>query len=203
MLSSVSLQLLSEGLAIAPDPLAIERLSGYLSSLQRWNNAFNLTAIRSTEEMVVKHLLDSASIIPWIKNPLLDVGTGAGLPGLVVAILRPDIQVHLLDSNGKKIRFLKQVTAELGVSNIHLHYTRVNEYRDEKFPCVVSRAFASLAEMVRHCRHLLCEDGYFLAMKGKFPQAEIDELSEGIEIISTIALKIPALNEERNLILLR
>ncbi len=182
---------------------AISQLEYYVAASQKWNAAYNLTAIREPREIVIKHLLDSLSILPHLRaKSLLDVGTGAGLPGLVLAIVNPELQVDLLDSNSKKTRFLRQMVAELGLRNVKVHHARIEQADLPSQVQVVSRAFASLSDFNQGCRHLLADDGVLLAMKGQFPQTEIDDLPADIQLLSTIPLTVPFLDEARHLLVL-
>ncbi|MCC5791237.1 MAG: 16S rRNA (guanine(527)-N(7))-methyltransferase RsmG [Legionellaceae bacterium] len=151
------------------------RLMAYLALLHKWNKTYNLTAIRDPADMLVKHLLDSLAIIPFVQGErILDVGTGAGLPGIPLAIARPDWKLTLLDSNGKKIRFLRAVRRELALQNIDIVQSRVESYHPpHSFATVVSRAFAELAQMLSLSTHLLAEEGIWLAMKARVPEAEL------------------------------
>ena len=179
---------------------AVAGLLRYLTGLVKWNKAFNLTAVREPEQMVVKHLLDSLSILPHAgSGSLIDVGTGAGLPGLVLAIVQPQRAVTLLDSNGKKTRFLKQMAAELELANVSVEQARVEVFQGQ-FDRVTSRAFASLADMVNWCAHLLAPEGRFLAMKGQHPGTEIDQLPAGFRVEAVHGLNVPFLPEERHLV---
>ncbi|HCT40624.1 MAG TPA: 16S rRNA (guanine(527)-N(7))-methyltransferase RsmG [Moraxellaceae bacterium] len=179
---------------------AMEKLLAYLSLLVKWNAAYNLTAIRDPEQMVIKHLLDSLGIVPHVQGKtLIDVGTGAGLPGLMLAIAKPDLQVTLLDSNGKKVRFLRQVIADLQITNADAVQSRVEEF-DRTFDLVSSRAFATLADMVNGSRQLLVDGGEFLAMKGQHPADEIAALPTGFVVRDVVPLHIPFLDEERHLV---
>ncbi len=155
--------------------------------------------------MVVRHLLDSLAIVPLIHgNRLLDVGTGAGLPGIPLAIAYPDRDFHLLDSNSKKTRFLFQVKTTLGLDNMTVHHRRVESYQPEElFDAVLSRAFASLQDMVSVCRHLLATDGVLLAMKGVFPGEEIAAVEQVSVIESVDPLLVPGLDEQRHLVRLK
>jgi 16S rRNA (guanine527-N7)-methyltransferase len=176
------------------------KLQSYVGLLGKWNAAYNLTAVRDPEQMVVKHVLDSLSLLPHVQgHALLDVGTGAGLPGLVLAMARPELAVTLLDSNGKKVRFLRQAIAELGVPNAVAVQSRVEEFSGA-FDAVASRAFATLADMVQASAHLLAPGGEFLAMKGQQPAAEIAGLPAGFAVRDVTALQVPFLNEERHLV---
>lgn len=147
----------------------------YLSLLNKWNLAYNLTAIRDPFEMISKHILDSLAVLTWIKGPrILDVGTGAGLPGIPLAIARPDMHFVLLDSNGKKIRFLKEVKRQLHLNNVDVVQFRVENYHlASGFDTVISRAFSSIEQMIHWTHHLLAQDGLWLAMKGRSPEAEL------------------------------
>ena len=197
---------LRDGLAgmdmILPEPV-IARLMAYLAGLVKWNQAFNLTAIRDPLDMVDKHLLDSLSILPELGDGnLLDVGTGAGLPGFIIALVRPELPVSLLDSNGKKTRFLKQMAAELGVTNVTVFTARCEEQVGE-FAQITSRAFASLDDMIDGTAHLLAPDGRWLAMKGHVPQDEIAALPAVAALEKTPPLRVPFAAEARHLIVLR
>lgn len=189
-------------LAIDLDPLPQAQLIDYLSLLARWNKAYNLTAVRDQPAMVTRHLLDSLSIHEHLKGQrFIDVGTGAGLPGIPLAIASPERHFTLLDSNGKKTRFLVQVKAELKLTNVDVVHARVEDYRpDQGFDAVLSRAFASLGDMMRSCRHLLAPCGEFLAMKGQRPDDELRQLRSQIEQESVIPLVVPGLSEERCLL---
>ncbi len=198
--------LLAQGinqLGLDLSPHIQRQLQHYMAALQKWNAAFNLTAIREPREIVIKHLLDSLSILPHLRaNTLLDVGTGAGFPALVLAIAKPDLQVDLLDSNSKKTRFLVQMVAELGLKNVRVHHARVEQANLPPHAQIVSRAFSSLADFSQWCRHLMSEDGVLLAMKGQYPQAEIDALPADMQLLTTIPLQVPFLDEARHLLVL-
>ncbi|HEX4870062.1 MAG TPA: 16S rRNA (guanine(527)-N(7))-methyltransferase RsmG [Moraxellaceae bacterium] len=187
------------GLAGLP-AAAEERLLAYLALLVKWNAAYNLTAVRDPQQMLVKHLLDSLSILPQVRGgTLIDVGTGAGLPGMVLAIVKPDLRVTLLDSNGKKVRFLRQVIAELKVGNAQAVQARVEDH-DARYDVVTSRAFATLADMLEWSGQLAGEGGEFLAMKGQRPDAEIAALPAGYVVTEVLPLAVPFLDEERHLV---
>ncbi|HEX7047300.1 MAG TPA: 16S rRNA (guanine(527)-N(7))-methyltransferase RsmG [Gammaproteobacteria bacterium] len=177
-------------------------LRRYVELLARWNQAFNLTAVRDPAEMVPRHILDSAVLAPFVKaGRLADVGTGAGLPGIVLAVLRPEIAITLIDSNGKKTRFCRQAASELGLENVAVEQARVEGYRPtERFVTVVSRAYASLGEFVTSTRHLLKDGGIFLAMKGAYPHDELQALPEGVRVLGVHPLKVPGLDAERHVV---
>lgn len=197
--------LLEDGLdklAIHCSDHQLKQLLDYLNLLATWNSAYNLTAIRDPEKMVALHLLDSLAILPLIKGErLIDVGTGAGLPGIPLAIMFPEKTFKLLDSNGKKTRFLFQARSQLGLKNLSEIQTRVEQYTPEQsYDTVLSRAFSSIAEMVALCKHLLGSDGRFLAMKGKFPQSELSLLEKGFKVDASHQLRVPGVEAERHLI---
>lgn len=182
----------------------IEQLIAYLLLLHRWNRAYNLTAIKEPEAMLIRHLLDSLAVTSYLRGKrFLDVGTGAGLPGIPLAIANQDQNFDLLDSNGKKIRFLFQVRTQLGLTNVHERQQRVENLADEeKYDGILSRAFASLSDMVKSTQHLLASGGRFYALKGKISESELKALPQdyGIELLTE--LTIPGLNEQRHLIVI-
>ena len=181
-----------------------DQLIAYLRLLITWNKAYNLTAIRDPEQMVALHLLDSLAVFPFLTGErLIDVGTGAGLPGIPLAIMCPGRAFTLLDSNGKKTRFLFQARCELGLKNLLEVQSRVELYHPEQlYDAVLSRAFTSVADMVAKCRHLLRENGCFLAMKGKFPQSELSEVMKGYKVTASHPLQVPGVDAERHLIVI-
>ncbi len=166
--------------------LSCDGLLHYLSLLYKWNQAYNLTAVRDMESMVTRHVLDSLAILPWVKGPrLLDVGTGPGLPGVPLALANPELQVVLLDSNGKKIRFLQEVKRALLLDNVEIVQTRVESYQPIKpFDTVTSRAFSELQHMLNCTEHLIATDGIWLAMKGRQPEAELAHINRSYQIES-------------------
>ena len=181
---------------------AVERLLTYLDLLQRWNRSYNLTAIRKPSEMVTRHLLDSLAVSPFVRGPrLLDAGTGAGLPGIPLAISRPGLHVGLLDSAGKKVRFLNHVRRELGLENVETFHQRLEEFKaDRPFDEVISRAFSSLAAFAKATKHL--EPTRLLAMKGRYPGDELEALPAGVRVVSVDKLTVPGLQEERHLVIM-
>ena len=200
-------ELLQSGLkklSLTLSPEQVDSLLDYLALLVKWNRAYNLTAVRDSAEMVAKHLLDSLSIAPYITaERYLDVGTGAGLPGIPLAICYPHKQFELLDSNGKKTRFLQQVVAELALTNVTVHRSRIESCGlPAAFDAIVSRAFASLADMAEACGPLLASEGVLLAMKGQYPEQELSQLPKPYIVKGSHALTVPGLDGERHLLVL-
>ncbi|HEQ1859868.1 TPA: 16S rRNA (guanine(527)-N(7))-methyltransferase RsmG [Providencia alcalifaciens] len=179
-----------------------QQLVDYVGLLHKWNKAYNLTSVREPEQMLVRHIMDSIVVNGHLKgDKFIDVGTGPGLPGVPLAIVRPDAHFVLLDSLGKRIRFLKQVQHELGLTNIEPVQSRVEEYPvEDGFDGVISRAFASLNDMLSWCHHLPAREGRFYALKGVVRDEELAQLPEGFEVESITELKIPELDEQRHLV---
>lgn len=200
---------LEQGLEELPLPaLSIHQrrqLISYLELLAKWNKSYNLTAITEPTKMVTHHLLDSLAIAAYIKGQrVIDVGAGAGLPGIPLAIAMSNTQFVLLDSNGKKCRFMTQAKGIFGLNNIEVITNRVEDFMpDGCFDTVVTRAFASLGEMLKKCAHLCCDDGQFIAMKGRHPQAEIEEISEQTQQVTVHQLDVPLLQEDRHLVVVK
>ncbi|HYW04772.1 MAG TPA: 16S rRNA (guanine(527)-N(7))-methyltransferase RsmG [Gammaproteobacteria bacterium] len=182
-----------------------EALVDYLLELARWNRAFNLTAVRDPVDMVPRHLLDSLAVLPWVRpGRLLDVGSGAGLPGLVLAIARPDLEVVLLDSNGKRVRFLRHVLLALEIANASAVQARVEDYPAQRsFDTVISRAFSTLDQMLELSAPLLAEDGVFLAMKGSRPERELAAVPDGWEAAGIHSVQVPGLGAQRHVVELK
>jgi 16S rRNA (guanine527-N7)-methyltransferase len=180
-----------------------EKLLAYMALLQKWNKVYNLTAVREPSEMVTLHLLDSLSVLPFIKaGNLLDVGSGGGLPGIVVAIVKPDLQVTTIDTVQKKAIFMRQVKGELGLENLDVVHARVESYQPkQKFEVIISRAFSELALFLKLTKHLLAENGAWLAMKGQVPHAELEILDVNSKKI--IPLNVAGLQAERHLVVLK
>ncbi|KZX70172.1 16S rRNA methyltransferase G [Vibrio sp. HI00D65] len=181
------------------------QLVGYVELLNKWNKAYNLTSVRDPLEMMVKHILDSIIVSTHLQGKrFIDVGTGPGLPGIPLSIMNPDCEFYLLDSLGKRIRFIKQVVHELSIDNVVPVQSRVEEFQpEEKFDAVLSRAFASMTDMVEWCHHLPKEQsGVFLALKGQNPRDEIDLLPEWCSVTDIKALRVPELDGERHLVTL-
>ena len=204
--------LLEEGLRELDIELSAEqkgKLLDYVALLAKWNAVYNLTAIRDPRQMLIQHILDSLSIVPHLATlgpaTLLDVGSGGGLPGVVLAIVFPDWTITVNDIVQKKSAFQSQAKAELGLGNLSVVTGRVENLRPGaevpgKFDVIVSRAFAELADFVTLARHLVADDGAIWAMKGIRPDGEIERLPEGAHVKQVIRLKVPALDAERHLI---
>ena len=180
------------------------KLLAYLALLDKWNRVYNLTAVRDAERMVSHHLLDSLAAVPYFQGEtVLDVGSGGGLPGVPLAIARPDLRVTLIDSIAKKTAFLLQAKAELGLSNLHVVTGRVEDFRPEAgFDVITSRAFSDLREFVTLTRHLLGTGGRWLAMKGLYPHEEVGSLPADVKVSADHALIVPGLEASRHLIVL-
>lgn len=178
-----------------------ERLLQYLGLLQKWNKVYNLTAVRDPQEMVTLHLLDSLSVLPYVKGPhLLDVGSGAGLPGIVLAICRPDLRVTTIDTVQKKAIFMRQVKGELGLENLTVMHARVEAFKPPQlFDQVISRAFSEVALLFQLTQHLIASPGEWLAMKGLVPVQELEKLA--IQPKAVIPLKVAGLDAERHLLI--
>lgn len=191
------------GLALTPN--MIEQLLGFVSLLDKWNKAYNLTSIRDPIEMLSRHIFDSIAIHRYLDGQrFIDVGTGPGLPGIPLAIVNPDKKFYLLDSLGKRVRFIRQTAYELGLKNIIPIQSRVEDYQDtEGFDGVISRAFASLYDMVTWCEHLVCpHQGCFYALKGVYPAEELESLPERFVHKKTMPLSVVGLDAERHLVVL-
>jgi len=181
------------------------QLVAYVDMLNKWNKAYNLTSVRDPNEMLVRHILDSIVVAPHLEGTrFIDVGTGPGLPGIPLSIVRPECQFTLLDSLGKRVRFLKQVQHELKLENITPVQSRVEEFPAEPpFDGVISRAFASLNDMVSWCHHLPGEQGRFYALKGVMPEEEIALLPSKYAVEKSVKLKVPQLTGERHLVIIK
>ena len=191
------------------EPQIINLLS-YIREFDKWNKAYNLSAIRDIRQMVARHLLDSLSVLPYFlvskhaTENIIDVGTGGGLPGIPLAIMFPEKKFTLLDSAGKKTRFLFHVKTLLKLENASVENRRVEEFQPaQKFNAVISRAFASLQDMTEGCAHLLERDGVFLAMKGIYPQDELAPIADKIELLESIKLTVAETDGERHLLILQ
>ena len=190
------------GLGLAP--AQITRLDAFLDLLEKWNRVYNLTAIRDRRQMVTHHLLDSLAIVPHVAGPaVLDVGSGGGLPGIPLAIARPELAVTLLDSNHKKAAFLNQAVAELRLDNVRVAAARIEEWSTtQRFETIVSRAFSDLGEFVTLAVPRLAPGGRFAAMKGVHPFDEIERLPAAYAVTEVVRLHVPGLDAERHLVLI-
>ena len=184
------------------DNAAVEKFVVFIRLLEKWNRVTNLTAVRDPLQMVTRHILDSLAVVPFLtRGSLLDVGTGAGLPGVPIAIASPGLDVTLLDSNAKKLRFVRQATAELGLDNVQVVQARMQEYQPGRsFDMVISRTVASLSELYQQTVHLLRPGGRMLFMKGAVPEQEIGALQDGRAGLHIEHLNIPGLAAERHLL---
>lgn len=191
-------------LQITASDLQVEQLLSYLALLIKWNKAYNLTAVRDPIEMIDRHLLDSLSILPFVQaGELTDIGSGAGLPGIPLAIMKPDLQVLSLDSNGKKTRFQFQVKASLKLNNFKVEQVRAENLQlQAKSKQLVSRAFASLKDFVKLTQPIAADDARWLAMKGLYPKDELAELPEGYACQQSHVLQVPYEEGQRHLLIL-
>jgi len=180
------------------------QLLAYITLLDKWNHAYNLTAVRDITQMIPKHLLDSLAIAPHVRGiNVLDVGTGAGLPGLILAMARPELQCVLLDSNKKKTRFVQQVVLELGLKNVTVVSARIENFKPPHlFDTVTSRAYTNLKRFYQQTIGFCAPQGQLLAMKGVFPETELDELQDVKANIQTKSIEVPQLNAERHIVLI-
>lgn len=197
---------LADGLAmmnITVNDKQFNQLCLYLDLLEKWNVAYNLTAVRDVLQMVSVHLLDSLSVTPFISaqaQSVLDVGSGGGQPGIPLAIMRDDLAITLLDSNSKKTAFLQQAVIELRLNNVQVITERVENVKQIQFDTIVSRAFAELGDFVRLSEHLLAKQGIWLAMKGVYPYEEVDRLPENIIVEQIQEVKVPFIDGSRHIV---
>lgn len=181
---------------------AVPRLLDYQALLEKWNAAYNLTAVRDAGEMITRHLLDSLAVLPYVHGQsLADLGTGPGLPGIVLAIAAPGRDMLLVDSNGKKVRFLREAIRALKLDGVRAVQSRVEDVQGQ-FDCITARAFASFADMLGWGGHLLAPGGTWLAMKGKQSDDELAGVPAGFKIRATHVLAVPGLDAERRLVVL-
>lgn len=188
-----------------------EKLSKYSNLLVKWNATYNLTSIENPEDVLTLHIADSLALVrdldalvPIEKCRLMDVGSGGGLPAIPLAIMRPDLSVTMVDAVQKKVIFLRQCIAMCRLSNATAQHFRIEKMQDDKgFDVITSRAFASLKDMIDWTRHLLASNGYWLAMKGKYPQAEIDELPQDVELVSVKKVSLGSKQLDRHLLVLK
>lgn len=184
---------------------AQQSMLDYLVLIEKWNKAYNLTAVREPQKMLTYHLLDSLAVLPHLHGPrVLDVGTGAGLPGIPLALARPDWQFTLLDSSHKKTTFLRQAVIELQLGNVEVACARVETWdAPQSFDTVVSRAFSDVAEFIALAGRLCAKDGVVIAMKGAYPHEELAQLPQAFRLCSVVPLRVPGLGAERHAALLQ
>lgn len=184
-------------------PGAEARLLEYLQLLEKWNRAYNLTAVRDPDQMIGRHLLDSLVVLPYLHGArVLDVGTGAGLPGIPLALARPALRFTLLDSNAKKTRFVTQAVHALGLGAVSVVHARAETFQPpERFDTVIARAFASIPDMLAATRHLCAPGGRWLAMKGVFPQEELAGIPAGVHA-EVKPLRVPGLEAARHVVII-
>lgn len=189
-------------LSIELDEERQRKMLHYVELMLKWNQVYNLTSLRSADQVISRHILDSLTVIPYIKpDTILDIGSGAGLPGIPLALVKPDWSLVLLDSNAKKTRFLTQTVAELGLQNVEVVHTRLEEYAHEGgFDTVIARAFSSVENLLSHAGHLIRSDGRMLAMKGVYPLAELEGLPKGYVVKEVPRLHVPMVDAERHLV---
>ncbi|MHB8471323.1 MAG: 16S rRNA (guanine(527)-N(7))-methyltransferase RsmG [Gammaproteobacteria bacterium] len=200
--------ILSEGLQQLGITLSTKvqtTLLQFVALLGKWNRAYNLTAVREPAAMVTRHLLDSLAVLPYVQGPrVLDVGSGAGLPGIPLALALPEVEFTLLDSNGKKTRFLTQAVAELHLTNVIVVQSRIEDYHPpQAFDSVVTRAFAAVAEVVAVTGQLCAPQGQLLLMKGAYPAQELAQLPATFELAAAVRLHVPGLDAERHVLRIR
>lgn len=200
----------AEALGCPLDDAQADRLLGYLDLLARWNKVYNLTALRDPAQMLTHHLLDSLAVIAPMRRhtggaatAVMDVGSGGGLPGVVIATTQPNATVTCVDTVQKKVTFVRQVAAELRLPNLHARHTRVEAITDTQWPLITARAFASLPDIVTLTRPLLAPGGVWMAMKGQHPADEIAALPGDIEVFQVESLQVPGLNAERCIVWMR
>ncbi|QLR75121.1 16S rRNA (guanine(527)-N(7))-methyltransferase RsmG [Citrobacter freundii] len=203
MLNKLSRLLADAGISLTDHQK--NQLIAYVDMLHKWNKAYNLTSVRDPNDMLVRHILDSIVVAPRLQGErFIDVGTGPGLPGIPLSIVRPDAHFTLLDSLGKRVRFLRQVQHELKLENITPVQSRVEDFPSEPpFDGVISRAFASLNDMVTWCHHLPGQNGRFYALKGQLPEDEIASLPAEFSVESVEKLRVPQLDGERHLVVIK
>lgn len=192
----------AKALGLSLDDLQVDRLLSYGALILKWNKVYNLTALRDSASVLSHHLLDSLAAVPPLNRErpaatrLLDVGAGAGLPGVVIAILRPDVEVHCLDAVAKKMAFVQQVASELKLPNLRGVHARVEDWQGQ-YEVISSRAFASLPDFFSGSRHLLAPEGVWLAMKGKVPEDELAQLPNDLHVFHVEQLAVPSLDADR------
>jgi 16S rRNA (guanine527-N7)-methyltransferase len=205
----VALEEGAQALGVALAPTALQRMLAYVELIARWNRVYNLTAVRDPDDMLVQHLLDSLAVVGPLRgqvgegSSVLDVGSGAGLPGVVLAIASPGLRISCVDAVDKKSSFVRQVAAELGLDNLEALHARVESLAPRRWDLITSRAFASLTRFCELTRPLLSDGGRWMAMKGQRPVEEIDALPATIEMFHVEPLQVPRLDAERCLVWMR
>lgn len=204
-MDKTDLTLLKKGildLQLSLDDQQIDQIEKFVNILMKWNKAFNLTAIVEPSEIITHHILDSLSIVPFIRGKkILDVGSGAGLPGIPCAIALRDHKFVMLDSNGKKTRFMTQAIGELKIKNASVIQSRIEDFKPEEcFEVITARAFAAIEKIVTVTKQQICADGELLIMKGIYPQAELQNISNHAKVYP---LSVPGLNEQRHLVCIK
>lgn len=181
------------------------QLLAFIDLLKKWNSTYNLTALRNDQDVISHHILDSLTLLPYVVHArgLIDVGSGGGMPGIPVAIARPDLPVALLDANSKKTSFLQQAVIELGLTNVQVITARVEAMVGEQFDVITSRAFAELNDFITITKQLMAKGGCWAAMKGVYPYEEIERLPDNVELVQVDKLTVPHLNAERHMVLVR
>ena len=183
-----------------------QKLLDYVALITKWNKVYNLTAVREPQAMITQHLLDSLTVLPHLNDVarLIDIGSGAGLPGIPIAITRPEWKISLLDSSHKKTTFLRQACVELGLTNVEVVCERVEHFKpQERFDAVISRAFADISEFARLSAHLPAKGGKLYAMKGIYPHEELGRLPQQFKLQETIPLTVPGVDVNRHLAIIR
>lgn len=195
-------RVLREGLAALGQPdERVPELMNWLAELEKWNAAYNLSGIRNAEEIVTRHILDSLAVLPFCAGRGIDIGSGAGIPGLILAIANPALAITTLDSNGKKARFMRHAVRSLPIANASVFEGRVEDHEPGPgYDFVLSRAFAALGDFLRLSAHLAAPGGKWLAMKGKLDANEQNDLPEGFRIVDVKPLSVPGLAEARHLL---
>jgi 16S rRNA (guanine527-N7)-methyltransferase len=204
---TVAVQVAAASFGLSLSELQCVALQKLLDELNDWNQRINLTAIRDPQQQVTKHLLDSLSIHPYLRGTrIADIGTGAGFPGLPLALVNPNMQFVLIDSVNKKLRFVEHAAQTMGLANLSVLHTRAQDYLQKnaqpelRFDCVISRAMGSIENFVKWCGHLCNSGGRLLSMKGKYPEEEIKSLPTGWKVAAVHELKVPGLGEQRHLV---